>query len=621
MSNKRAWVRHTATTTLVLFAGSTLTSCKATWAKLNAFKSETTDGWEYLIERTVSFSGSGGSSYASDSAFMSSYNSSTPNALGNLSSYDSTMPGAGAAFAQSMDSIGICYWYTKVPKNGPADSGYALDNGDGTPNMGIRNNLIARAGVPLTNNVVSLNEVLQAMHDAGGELKRMQGDISAAAVKMNDVLLQGVASSSAAALAAGGTAAGTGALYQRLGPTGRENLAKNARGFSGYLATIGDYGTGKRSGLPIINPKASAIGDMSAIKPSLSFGNLNGVPHVIKTYRIPNGDKGKISHLVEIAVTKDGKQIQYRAVDLSSKFKNISKVKFRPATPEILAKLRLNDTEVRKLAFKGLQSSRFQAVALGNSAAQGAKTFAKNGTNWVINTCKGSGIRKLICMGTVATAMGMAFTIPKAFGASKAKSNDAEVAKTVQSVLNDPKIAANVSAIMAKLEKETLITPELMESLRKQLIAKSAMSTRGSCNQTFGTEILTTPGVADAGYDVGSSGGFTPPSSGYTPSLDPAMDPNASLPTLPTTPSDSLQDMPSDFSSDTSFSSDASSLDTSTSTDSSFSSDSSLMDPSTLPAIPADQQDLSSTTSTDDPSLLDSSLDSSTTSGGDATSL
>jgi hypothetical protein len=526
-----------------------------------------------------------------------------------------------------MDSIGMCYWYAKVPKNGPADSGFALDNADGTPNMGIRNNLIARAGVPLTNNVVSLNEVLQAMHDAGGELKRIQGDISAAAVKMNDVLLQGVASSTAAALAAGGTAAGTGAIYQKLGPANREGLTKMAREFTGSLAALGDSGNGKRTGFALLESiprRAGALSGINTVKPTIKVGNLNGVPHVFKTYRIPNGPNGKISHIVEIAVSKEGKP-QYRAVSLSSKFKNISAVKFREATPQIISTLNLSADEVKDLGLKSLRSARFNAVAFGNSAAQGTKTFAKNATKNVISACKGGPLQKLMCMGVVATAVGMTLTIPKAFGASKAKSNDAEVAKTVQSVLNDPKIAANVSAIMAKLEKETLITPELMEALRKQLIAKSAASTRGSCNQTFGTEILTTPGVADAGYDVGASGGFTSPNSGYTPSLQPSTDPSASLPSLPTTPSESLQDMPTDFSSDPSLSSDTSSLGTSTDTsmtsDSSTSTDSSAMDPSTLPAIPADQQDLSSTTSTDDPSMLDSSLDSSTTSGGDATSL
>lgn len=539
---------------------------------------------------------------------MSSYNSSTPNALGNLNSFDSTVPGAGAAFAQSLDSIGMCYWYAKVPKNGPADSGFALDNADGSPNLGIRNNLIARAGVPLTLNVLSLNEVLQAMHDAGGELKRMQGEISSAAVKMNDVLLQGLGSSLATGAAGAGAAAGTGAILQKVG---RQNLAAAARNFSARLAEYNNA-DGIYHGSPAT--KKGIVGqNFQGLPSGLEFSNINGIPHGIKTYHVPGPD-GKTSHIVQFAIDKDGKA-KWRAVARGSdgKLGNIRKFRFYDAPDRLIVNVKLQPSEVKNISSNLTQRLRLATLTRKNQAVDFGKTAAKNTAKWGISTCKNGGpLGRAACVAAVGVLTASAFAIPKALGTSQAKSNDAEVAKTVQSVLNDPKIAANVSAIMAKLEKETLITPELMEALRKQLLARSEKSTRGTCIQTFGTEILTTPGVADAGYDVGSSGGFTPPtSSGYTPSLQPATDPNATLPSLPVTPSDSLQGIPSDssVSSDPAF-------------DSGSGTDSSSMDPSTLPPIPADQQDTSSSsTTTDDPSALDSSLDGTSSGSGDPTSL
>lgn len=540
---------------------------------------------------------------------MSSYNSSTPNALGNLNSFDSTVPGAGAAFAQSLDSIGMCYWYAKVPKNGPADSGFALDNADGSPNLGIRNNLIARAGVPLTNNVLSLNEVLQAMHDAGGELKRMQGEISSAAVKMNDVLLQGVASSGLLSAAGMGGAAAVGIGYKA---AGRERVVKTARWFSSRLAPIGDVGTGTIYSLPALR-KALQTG-VSKPRPPVRFSNLNGVPHALKTYHITD-PSGKTTHLVELAVDESG-EVKWRAVQrgVKGELGNINKARFLRATDNTLQRLKLDPKEVRAMTSNLNQEIRLSALTAKNSSLAFGKSVAKKAFNGTVNFC-GNGSKplvKLACTAAVAAAVFTPLAVSKLAGANKAKSNDVEVASAVQSVLNNPQIAANVSAIMAKLEKETLITPELMEALRKQLLARSEKSTRGTCIQTFGTEILTTPGVADAGYDVGSSGGFTPPtSSGYTPSLQPATDPNATLPSLPVTPSDSLQGIPSDssVSSDPAF-------------DSGSGTDSSSMDPSTLPPIPADQQDTSSSsTTTDDPSALDSSLDGTSSGSGDPTSL
>jgi hypothetical protein len=240
------------------------------------------------------------------------------------------------------------------------------------------------------------------------------------------------------------------------------------------------------------------------------------------------------------------------------------------------------------------------AIDLGSKGFNAAKKTTGNVVRWCGDA--GKSMHRAVCLGVVGTFAAGVHTLNKFGKVGSDQAKDAVVAQQIEAVLNDPNVSANFAAVMQQFQKQKDISSRLLEELRKQLIAKSATSSLGRCTDVFGTEILTTPGVAGTGYEsqVGSI------------STD-LSTPGPSLPEMAPTPSNSMSTMPS-FADDGSLGTSAGSSDLGPL------EDSSATVPTSMDPLPADAVDFSSDTS--EPTF-DSSLDGSATDGsstGDATS-
>jgi hypothetical protein len=586
MLTKRLFLHGIVPLSLVVFTGCIKASTKGS---LDSFKADSGNAWEYLVERTLNLD-------TVQSGFSSGYGSM---AGSGSASMDGAMPGSSAAFASSMESVGVCYWYARIEKAGPLDFGYNLDLGDGTPNLGVRNNLIARAGVPMTAQAVRMSDVLQAMHDAGGELKRMEGEISGAAAKLHKVLWD------AAVPALTGVGAGTVALGA-LSPQGQDQMRKMAAGVTGAINKVASRGASSQ----VSNSSGFAFAE--AARKTQSFVTRDGAVRSLTTYRwgVKPGDQ----RVLQVMLTPDNTFSAYRLT--------------KPG--DVLARnyqwSRLSENAIRQLQIPAKEldvDSIFkrpgrQLAAAGLGIRKGTVKIAalgKAGIKTVANVCTGKAWHRAACLGAIGTFTAGVHAWNKNSRATSDRVNDAAIAQTVQSVLSNPGVVQEFGQIMQQFEKQKNVSPKLLEALRKQLIAKSATSNLGNCTEIFGTEILTTPGVNSTGSSgtssagIGSVGAFGPPSN--SSGLDSGLSDPSSFPgltSLPATPATSMSGIPT-FSED-----DGLTPTSSTGTDgfSDEGTQESIPEP-----IPADVFASDTSASSSGSEVFDSSLDSST--GGDAT--
>lgn len=571
----------------VALAAALLTGCiKASQGQLDSFKADGGNAWEYLIDRTINL-GSSGSSYGTGFASAGSGSSLTA-----FSGMDQSMAGSSGALVGSLADVGLCYWYTKIEKAGPIDFGYQLDYSDGTPNLGVRNNLIARAGVPLTANVVRMTDVLQAMHDAGGELRRMQAEISEAAIKIHKVLLD------AAGPAMVGVGTGTVALAG-LGEQGRQKVKDFARPIT----------SGIQNRLNAPNLTVSSADSIDGVKTrTLTFlsknnAQLRGIPGQLTSdlISVQTFKTGAFRNLqiTQIAMDSSGNKFYRQSIPGNPA---VQRFKWATLDESALEKLKLEAGSPSLDPNKIFQSFKTRTAALGISAkkrivmgANATKTGVKNVVNWC--NASGKALNKAICLSTVGVFAAGAYTWNRLGVKGSDRVNDAAVAQRVQNVLENPQVVENVAQIMRDFEKQKNISSRLLEELRKQLIAKSAMSTLGSCTDAFGTEILTTPGVAGTNYESQLGGIDSSGLSGSSLGTPPPVAP--SLTDVQATPSESFDSVPS-FNDDGSTSS--------TTADSGLSGGDASF-PSATDPLPADMTSASAATDfSSDTSTFDSSL-------------
>lgn len=508
--------------------GNSILGCKliSEKGKINAFTAESRDSHEYLVEKIVTV----------DAPVASGY---IP--TGNAARLDRSAPGSAQMLSQSLDSIGVCYWYAKFPKSSIFDSGFRLDFPDGTPNMGVRNNIIARAGVPLTANAISMGEVLLSMREAGGELASLEQKMSESTLRLHEVLWN---SAGAAGITSSALASSNTALAAKLSADARQatsGLITRLAG-SGSVASQGLMpGQSARISTKVVHASDPRIRTLAAAFPGKWDSMLADPNEYFQMGTTTVKTQSGLKQAVTVVVSRDGSHFfsatkpgdmrrasnyAFQKASLANKAK-LASIGF---TDSILSASILNQklSTFRRLGIRNavipLRANLKSAAGATQKVLSGAAQAGKTGATNVMSFCKGSAKKVAFCSATLGAIYAGTHWALASGNQAQVAANEDLMAARMENILSNPQTQQNFAAVTAELEKNTQISPELMESFRKILAIKSARSQLGSCSQLFGTELLSTPGVAESGYDPESA---TMDVATFSPSSAPTADKSA----------------------------------------------------------------------------------------------